>query len=461
MVFKPTGLFILLSLMSGMIVFSGTDVYSFQDSAIVGDFPRDIDIDPILNNLYVPNYESGTVSVIDSENMIVKDTIFINEQSNPTKIVVDSNRHLVFVSDKISGIITVIDGVNGKIIDSIDVGDSLWDLDINDKNGKLYVSDLIKNEIIIVDTENLKIIKSIQISQSPWSVVINQKTNMVYVASGTSEVIHVIDGNTDSLIHEINPGVKPWGLSINEKSNVLYVTSWDSNSITVIDLQNDEIIYEIPIVSGAWQMSTNQNNGVTIVSNEHTNELYLLDENSRQFQTITVYDSPQAMVVSPISNTVYVTNPLANSVSSVTYEYGISELSPIIENIISDNDSVNGELILEVVDGISKIPQRQEIDTDLISGLLQNIGVTGEFDGNGIARLLLDDYNKKKEFQPKTAQVPTWAIDIAMMFTDNSENHSIPEKVDCNDDSILPIHDIDNVNPFEIWIKILPICALT
>jgi len=461
MVFKLTRLLILLSLMSGMIAFPGTDVYSFQDSAIVGDFPRDIDIDPILNNLYVPNYESGSISVIDSENMIVKDTIFINDQSNPTKIVVDSNRHLVFVSDKISGIITVIDGLNGKIINSIDVGDSLWDLDINDKNGKLYVSDLIKNEIIIVDTENLKIIKSIHVGQSPWSVVINQKTNMVYVASGTSERIHVIDGNTDSIIYEINPGVKPWGLSINEKSNVLYVTSWDSNSITVIDLQNNEIIYEIPIVSGAWQMSTNQNNGVTIVSNEHTNELYLLDENSRQFQTITVYDSPQAMIISPVSNTVYVTNPLANSVSSVTYEYDVSELTPIIEDIISDNNSVNAELILEVVDGISKIPQRQEIDTDFISGLLQNLGVTGEFDGNGIARLLLDDYNKKKEFQPKTVQVPTWTIDIAMMFTDNPENYSIPEKVNCNDDFILPIHDIDNVNPFEIWINILPICALS
>ncbi len=447
--------------MSGMIVFPGTDVYSFQDSAIVGDFPRDIDIDPILNNLYVTNYESGSISVIDSENMIVKDTIFINDQSNPTKIVVDSNRHLVFVSDKISGIITVIDGLSGKIINSIDVGDSLWDLDINDKNGKLYVSDLIKNEIIIIDTENLKIIKSIHVGQSPWSVVINQKTNMIYVASGTSERIHVIDGNTDSIIYEINPGVKPWGLSINEKSNVLYVTSWDSNSITVIDLQNNEIIYEIPIVSGAWQMSTNQNNGVTIVSNEHTNELYLLDENSRQFQTITVYDSPQAMTISPISNTVYVTNPLANSVSSVTYEYDVSELTPIIEDIISDNNSVNAELILEVVDGIFKIPQRQEIDTDLISGLLQNLGVTGEFDGNGIARLLLDDYNKKKEFQPKTVQVSTWIIDIAMMFTDNPENYSIPEKVNCNDDFILPIHDIDNVNPFEIWINILPICALS
>jgi len=460
MVFKPIAFFSLF-LMSGMIAFSPPDAFSFQDSTIVGDFPRDIDIDPILNNLYVTNYESGTVSVIDSQNMILKDTIFINDQSNPTKIVVDSNRHLVFVSDKISGTITVIDGINNEIIDLIDVGDSLWDLDINDKNGKLYVSDLMKNEIIVIDTENLNIIKSIPVSQNPWSVVVNQKTNMVYVASGTSEIIHIIDGDTDIIINEINPGMKPWGLSINENSNVLYVTSWDSNSIVVIDLQNNKIIYEIPVLSGAWQISTNQNNGVTIISNEHTNELYFFDENSRQFQTIIVPDSPQAMALSTISNTVYVTNPLANSISSVTYEYDYYDLNPIIENIISDNNSVNGELILEVVEGISQIPQRQDIDTDFISGLLKNIGVTGEFDGNGIARLLLDDYNKKKELEPKTALVPSWTMDLAMMFTDNAENHSIPKQVNCNDDPILPIHDLENVNPFEIWVNILPICALS
>ena len=219
MLLKPIGFFILVFLISGMAIFSGSSAYSFEDSTLVGDFPRDIDIDPVLNTLYVPNYESGTVSVIDSENMIVKDTISISGQSNPTKIVVDSNRHLVFVSDKISGILTVIDGLDGNIIDSIKIGDSLWDLDINEKNGKLYVSDLIKNEIIVVDTENMEIIKSITIDQSPWSIMVNENTNMIYVASGTSEIIHVIDGVNDVLVNEINPGVKPWGLSINEKSN--------------------------------------------------------------------------------------------------------------------------------------------------------------------------------------------------------------------------------------------------
>lgn len=453
--------FILVFLISGMTVFSGNFAYSFEDSVFVGDFPRDIDIDPILNTLYVSNYESGTVSIIDSKNMIVQDTISINEQSNPTKIVVDSNRHLVFVSDKISGVLTVVDGVDGNIIDSMKIGDSLWDLDINEKNGKLYVSDLIKNEIIIVDTINLEIIKSISIDQSPWSIIVNENTNMIYVASGTSEIIHVIDGAKDILVNEINPGVKPWGLSINEKNNVLYVTSWDSNSVIVIDLQNDQILYQIPIQSGAWQMITNQNNGVTIISNEHTNELYLLDEHSKQFQTIIVFDSPQSMAVSQFSNTVYVVNPLSNSVSSIVYDYDFPEFTPVIEHTISDNDFGNDELILEVVNGISKIPQRQDVNYDLISGLLRNLGITGEFDGNGVARLLIDDYNDQKELRPKTASVPTWTVDLAMMFTDNNENYLIPKTVDCSDDFNASIHDIDNVNPFEIWINILPLCALS
>ena len=455
-----TGIIALSFFIFGMTV-PGVSAISFEDTVLVGDFPRDVDFDYTLNNLYVPNYESGSISVIDSNNMIIKDTIFLDESSNPTKIVVDSNRHLVFVSDKISGILTILDGVTGDIIDSIKIGDSLWDLDINETTGKLYVSDLVNNEIIIIDTVNLEIIKSINVKASPWDVVVNQNTNMVYVASGTSELIHVIDGSSDSLIGEISTGITPWGLSINEKSDVLYVSSWDSNSITVIDLSNGQILYEIPVVPGVWQMTTNQNNGVTIISNEHTNELYLLDENSRQFQTINVADSPQSMIVSPFSNTVYVVNPLENSISSITYDYDFSKFTPIIKTIISDDESTHDELLLEVLDGMVKIPQRQDVDTDLISGLLQNIGVTGEFDGNGIASLLIDDYKKKKESQPTSVPTPAWAMDLASMFADESDTYSIPKTVDCNDDFNASIRDTDNLDPFEIWINILPICAMS
>jgi len=455
------GIVTLLALVFGITAFPGASAISVEDSVLVGDFPRDVGLDSILNTLYVPNYESGSVSIVNSNNMLLEDTVFLDGQSNPTKIVVDSNRHLVFVSDKISGILTIIDGKSGSIIDSIKIGDSLWDLDFNENTGKLYVSDLIKNEIIIVDTTHFEIINTIKLDASPWDIVVNQNSNLVYVASGTSEKIHIIDGSSDNVIDKINPGVTPWGLSINEKSNVLYVSSWDSDSVIVIDLQNRTTLFEIPVIPGVWQMATNQNNGVTIISNEHSNELYILDENSKPFQTINVSDSPQSMIMSPTSNTVYVVNPLENSLSSVTYDYDFSKFTPIVKATVSDDKSKNDELLLEVLDGFSNIPQRADIDSDMVSGLLKNIGVTGEFDGNGVASQLIDDYKKKKESMPDSVPTPSWTMDLASMFASEDKEYSIPKTVECNDNFNGLIRDIDNVNPVEIWVNILPICAMS
>lgn len=304
------------------------------------------------------------------------------------------------------------------------------------------------------------VIKTISISSDPWSVVVNQKTNTVYVASGTSKIIHVIDGETDEIVQKLEPDYKPWGLSINEGSDVLYVTSWESSFIDVIDLKNNLKRAEIPITSGAWQMDTDQFSGITAVLNEHSNELYLLDDNSKHFKTITLYDSSQSVVISPLADKVFLTNPLSGSVSSIALKYEHSEMDSIIENIISDNDSRNDELILDVLKGLSDAPNRHDVDSDLISGLLQNVGITGDVNGNEIARLLIEDYNEKKEKEPKSVAVPFWTIELASMFADETQ-YQIPDNVDCGNDSFSPIHDYENVNPFEIWINILPICALS
>ncbi|MCE9652498.1 MAG: YncE family protein [Nitrosarchaeum sp.] len=444
----------------GVTLGSVVNAYSLQDNVLVGNYPRSIDIDPYLNNLYVANYDSGTVSVIDSKNMIIKDTIFINNgNSHPTKIGVDSKRHLIFVSDKISGKLTVINGINNEIINSQKIGQSLWDLQINDNNEKIYVSDLATNNVLIVDSSSLGIIKSVPLNTSPWAITIDHKTNKVYVASGDSQEINILDGVTNDLTDKINLGVKPWGISINENTGVMYVASWDSNKITMIDISDNKIIYEIPVISGAWLMSTNQNNGVTIISNEHTNELYLLSDDYTQYKSISVQDSPQSIVVDPLSNTVFTANPLSNSVSSIIYDSGNFK-NTVLPGDILDANSIDNNMVLDVLNGILKTPDNQNVDDDLISGLLKNVGITGEFDGNEIANLLIGDYNKKIQMQPKTAQVPGWTTELVTMFG-NDKGYQVPESINCDDASFSSIHDIDNVNAYDIWLKILPICALS
>lgn len=444
-----------------VVLISGTMITAFavQDNVVVGNYPRGIGIDSQLNNLYVANYDSGTISVIDSKNMILKNTIMINEKnSHPTKLTVDSKHHLVFVSDKISGKLTVIDGLSNKILDSKKIGQSLWELKINSNNGKIYVSDLASNNIIIVDSSTMETITSIPLKTSPWSIAIDHITNNVYVASGDSEIIYVIDGSKDTIINSINPGVKPWGVSINENTGILYVSSWDANKITMIDIRENKIIYEILIHSGAWLMDTNQNNGITIISNEHTNELYLISNDYTQYKSISVMDSPQSIVMDPQSDTVFTANPLSNSVTSITYDGGNLKNTSLTGDL--NTNSLDDNMILEVLNGILKIPSNHDVDDDLISGLLKNVGITGEFDGNEIASLLIGDYNKKIEMQPKTAQVPGWTTELASMFG-NTDDYQIPDKINCDDASFTSIRDIDNVNAYDIWIKILPICAFS
>lgn len=449
---------LILSLSLGIFAV-GSQPYAnaFGDSVVVGEFPRDIEMDYGLRNLYISNFESGTISVIDSENFIPKDLIVIKD-SNPTKIAIDSNRNVIFVTDKISGELTIIDGINGELISTLSLGDSLWDLDINQQNGKLYVLDTLNNSVIILDTVRLEIIDTVKISSSPWAVKVNEDTNLIYVASGTSETIDVIDGTTNKIVNSIHPEMKSWGISINENTNTLYSTSWDSNFVSKIDLNSNKLSEKISIPTGVWQIETNPINGITIISNEHTNELYLIDEKSSKIQTITLDNSPQTISSSIYSNTIYVTNPIANTISAINYEHS-SDLANVNNQILDENSQYT-ELVFEVAKGITDIPNR-EFDTDLISGLLQNIGVTGELNGNEIARLLIEDYNEKKNSEPKSAQVPAWTVDLAMMYTNNDEGHEIPQKVDCSETSFDPVKDIENPNPFEIWLNILPICALS
>ena len=189
-----------------------------------------------------------------------------------------------------------------------------------------------------------------------------------------------------------------------------------------------------------------------MIANEHTNEIYLINENSEMFETITVSSSPQTIITDPEKNTIYAANPLSNSVSSIEYDYGISDTSNITE---SGQDS----LIFDVLDGLSKVHENNNVDDETVSKLLKNIGITGKFDGNEIANILLDDYDKKKDSGPKEIHVPNWTKELASMFS--TDPLVFPEKVSCTDDSIGKISDIDKVNPVEIWLNILPICQFS
>jgi len=430
--------------------------FGISDLVKVGDYPRDIDMDPILGKIYTVNFDSGTISVIDSKTMKLTDEIIL-KNSHPVKIKVDPLHQKLYVSDKISGDLTVIDTMTHEIINVVDVGSSLWDMALHKNSGKLYISDIAEKKIIIFEPVSFDIIGKIKMQSTPWDMTLDQRTGILYVVDGTNYSVQAIETENNFNSSVISVDIKPWTISINESGQVMYLSSWDSSKILAVDIITQQKTSEIQVLPGISNIATNQLSGTTLVTNESTNEVYVINKNSVLTNVISVQNAPHSITINPVSNNAYVASPLGNSVFSITY---MSENQIIQQyNDIIDKNEEYSDLLSETVRGIIETPQRNDVDESLISGLLKNIGITGDFDGNEIARILIDDYDKKIQDQPKSVAVPDWTYKIAQNFDSEFDANKSPKQIDCFDKDIKI--DWKDFDAFGIWLKILPVCAFS
>ena len=76
----------------------------------VGEFPQALEFNPSNNNIYVANRDSGTVSVIDSTtNSVIKN---ITVGSSPGSLLFNPSNNKTYVANAISNTISVIDSTN-------------------------------------------------------------------------------------------------------------------------------------------------------------------------------------------------------------------------------------------------------------------------------------------------------------------------------------------------------------
>src|SRR5215207_9445767 len=104
----------------------------------VGEFPQALEYNPSNNYIYVANRDSGTVSVIDSTNNTVIRNITVG--SSPGPLVFNPSNNYIYVANAISNTISVIDSTNNTVIRNITVGSSPGPLVFNPSNNYIYVA---------------------------------------------------------------------------------------------------------------------------------------------------------------------------------------------------------------------------------------------------------------------------------------------------------------------------------
>jgi len=167
-------------------------------TAGVGNTPQRVAFTPDGAWAYVTNINDGTVSVIDAMRNIVTATIAIppgaSAGQGPGGIVAGRDGAFVYVVNLsyTSGTVSVIETDNNTVTDTIPVGRWAVGAAISPDGSTVYVTNLADDTVSVIDTFTNAVTDSVAVGHWPTAVAVSPDGSTVYVTNGDDDTVSVI-----------------------------------------------------------------------------------------------------------------------------------------------------------------------------------------------------------------------------------------------------------------------------
>jgi YVTN family beta-propeller protein len=272
----------------------------------VGYGPMTATYDPDNGYIYVPNEESGNVSVIDGNTTIDS----VNVGPDPTSATFDSANGDVYVTDAGDNEVSVISGTT--MVATIRAGVNPWSSVFDIQNGYVYVANDVAGfprNVTVID--GLKAVGSVNVGSYSNSLVCDDGNGYVYVANPGTDNVSVIHGT--KLVGTVSVGVIPSSLAYDEANGYVYVSNEGSNSVSVI---NGTSIAGTVEVGGTPQgVIWDSSNGYVYVPNAGSDNVTVIN-GTRTVADVLVGDGPS--YATDDSGYVFVSDSDSTSVSVIS-----------------------------------------------------------------------------------------------------------------------------------------------
>jgi YVTN family beta-propeller protein len=312
---------------------------AFADQVIatipVGNLPMHVTTNPNTDKIYVSNQYSNNVSVIDGANNTVINTIPV---AKPSDIKANPSTNMIYVASYQSYSVSVIDGKTDTVVSTISNVVRPWGLGVNPNTNLIYVAGFGNgNYVYVINGTTNTITQKIPFAYNeiPHQPAVNPKTNMIYVPTTCSychqSYITVIDGFTNTKVATIYAGMRPSYADVNPDTNMIYVSD-DANTYQtdVINGSNNTLVATIPMTSCAAGVGVNPNTNLIYVANCSYDYTYIIDgTNNNIIGKVSVGAFPLGVAVNPNTNRIYVTNMQDNTTSVIAATTPILSLAGV------------------------------------------------------------------------------------------------------------------------------------
>jgi YVTN family beta-propeller protein len=202
----------------------------------VGDAPVQLTVNQVTNRIYVANFLSSNVTVIDGATNAAT-TVTDPNASGPYDVAVNPVTNMIYAPNFDSSNVTVIDGATNATTTVRDpnAGCPAFAA-VNSQTNKIYVTNWCSDNVTVIDGATNST-TTIPVGEQPLYLAVNEVTNTIYVSNQHGGNVTVIDGATNTTTTVTDPNAKPFagGIAVNPQTNMIYVANSGSNNITVID----------------------------------------------------------------------------------------------------------------------------------------------------------------------------------------------------------------------------------
>src|ERR1700729_703269 len=214
--------------------------------------------------IYVTNEVSGDMTVIDSATYQVIATVPLGKR--PRGIHASPDRKTIYVAlsgspiagpgvdestlpppDKSADGIGVFDVAQNKVVRIIKGGSDPENFDISKDGTQIYVSNEDEAAVSIVDIASGKVAKSLKLGAQPEGVKVTPDGKNVWVTSEETGTIAVLDPVAGKIIATFKVGHRPRSVAFMPDGLHAYVNAENDGTVVLVDVKKNRMIKAIPL----------------------------------------------------------------------------------------------------------------------------------------------------------------------------------------------------------------------
>jgi len=221
----------------------------------VGNQPDTPAVDGVNGKVFVANYGSGNLTVLDGSDNRVLASVPLSmsplfEQYDP----VDGELFVLESTDDLLFNLSVISPTNYSVLATIELGPDLANIAIDPWNGNLYtlyyacavtcdtvLPEYVDSNVTIINGSTLKVQAIVTVGELPSAIAIGGPGGDVYVGNFESNNISVISQTTNRVVATVGVPL-PSYLTYDPANADLYVSSQGSSNVSIVSTDSESVV---------------------------------------------------------------------------------------------------------------------------------------------------------------------------------------------------------------------------